>query len=154
MIIRKMYDGEIYRIIELIRDTVHAICSDDYTADEINAWVPDNMNAMRFMQALNGCLNLVATDRGKIVGFISIEENGFINRLFTHKDYQRQGIATRLLKEAEKWAIKNRISTLSLDSSKTAEGFYLRRGFVKSGVSVMEREGVVFKSSIMKKVIL
>lgn len=154
MIIRKMYDGEIYRVIELISDTVHAICRNDYTEEEINAWIPHKMNAMRFWESLSGCLNLVATDSGKIVGFISVDKSGFINRLFTHKDYQGRGIATRLLEEAELWAKKKRLSALSLDSSKTAEGFYIHKGFVKSGVSVMEREGVIFKSSTMKKVIL
>ena len=96
---------------------------------------------------------LVALEKGKLVGFISLERNGYINRLYTHKDFLHRGIASALFKKAESWAMENGICELSLDSSKTAEGFYLKMGFKKSGISTLSRGGVVLRNTVMKKVI-
>ena len=80
-----------------------------------------------------------------------MERNGYINRLYTHFRYQHRGIATALYREAERWATEHGICELSLDSSKTAEGFYLKMGFKKSGVSVVNHGNVVFRNTVMKK---
>lgn len=151
MHIRKMNDGEFPIIIRLINETVHSVCVGDYTKKELDAWAPNAFDTARFIKALTPCHNLVCVENSKIVGFISVEKNGFINRLFTHKDYLRRGIATSLLKEAEIWAISRGLKKLTLDSSKTAVDFYLKNGFKKTGISVIEKDGVVFRNTVMKK---
>ena len=149
--IRRMNDGEFKIAINLITQTVHTVCSADYTKEELDAWAPSSFNTRAFVDAVLRSYNLFAIEDGIVVGFISIEKDGYINRLFTHKDYQRRGIATALMAEAEKWAKKNKLSELSLDSSKTAVGFYEKCGFYKSGISVVKRRNVVFRNTVMKK---
>jgi len=151
MCIRKMYDGEFPVIIRLINETVHTVCAKDYTKKELDTWAPGKFDTARFIKALSPCHNLVYVKESLIVGFISMEKDGFINRLFTHKDYQRQGIASSLLKEAEKWAYRSGIREISLDSSKTAIDFYIKNGYRKSGISVIEKDGVIFRNTVMKK---
>ena len=51
------------------------------------------------------------------------------------------------------WAKENGICEISLDSSKTAKGFYLKMGFKESGISVISHGDVVFRNTVMKKVI-
>ena len=151
MFIRRLLDDEYDDVVKLITQTVHTVCANDYTKEEIDAWVPYNFDVNKFRTNICRCRNLVAVKGGKIVGFISAEVSGYINRLYTHKDFLNQGIATALFNKIEQWAIQSGIPELSLDSSKTAEGFYLKMGFVKSGVSVMERGNVVFRNTVMKK---
>lgn len=153
MYIRRLLDDEYADVVKLITQTVHAVCANDYTPKELNAWAPENFDINKFRHNLSGCFNLAAFEKGMIVGFISVERSGYINRLYTHKDFLHQGIATALLKNAEAWATANGIHELSLDSSKTAEGFYIKMGFKKSGVSIINHEGVVFRNTVMKKVI-
>ena len=62
-------------------------------------------------------------------------------------------ICSRLFLKAEFWAKENGICELSLDSSKTAEEFYLKMGFEKAGIAVMHHGGVVFRNCVMKKTI-
>lgn len=151
MYIRRLLDDEYEDVVKLITQTVHTVCTREYTAEELDAWAPYNFDINKFRNNIYSCYNLVAIKGGRIVGFISAEVNGYINRLYTHKDFLNQGIATALYKKVEEWAIKNGIAELSLDSSRTAEGFYLKMGFTKSGVSVMERGNVIFRNTVMKK---
>lgn len=154
MYIRRLLDDEYEDVVKLITDTVHTVCAKDYTKDELNAWAPENFDIRKFRENLSPCLNLAAFEKGKLVGFISVERNGYINRLYTHKDFLRGGIATALYMHAEQWARKNGIRELSLDSSKTAEGFYLKMGFEKSGISVLTHGDVVFRNTVMKKTLV
>lgn len=151
MIIRIMNEDELSKVINLISETVHTICQRDYTQAELDAWAPDRFDAKRFREALMPCYNIVAAEGENIIGFASINNSGYINRLFTHKDRQGEGIATKLLTQMENWAVKQGIFELSLDSSKTAESFYTQHGFLKSGVSVINHRGVVFRNTVMKK---
>ncbi len=153
MYIRRLLDDEYEDVVKLITQTVHSVCADDYTKEELDAWAPSNFDVPKFRQNLSDSLNLVALEKGKLVGFISLERNGYINRLYTHKDFLHRGIGAALFKKAESWAMENGICELSLDSSKTAEGFYLKMGFKKSGISTLSRGGVVLRNTVMKKVI-
>ena len=153
MYIRKMHDDEYDEVIKLITKTVHSVCKNDYSKKELAAWAPENFDSKKFQNALKDCLNLVAFEKNTITGFISIERNGYINRLYTHKDFLHRGIATALLQKAQIWAKENGIFELTLDSSKTAEGFYIKNGFKKSGISVMQRDDVVFRNTVMKKIL-
>ena len=65
----------------------------------------------------------------------------------------RQGIASSLMKKAEEWAINHNVYELSLDSSKTAKGFYIKMGFSENGVSVTSHRGVIFRNTVMKKIL-
>lgn len=153
MYIRRLLDDEYEDVVKLIVQTVHTVCADDYTKEELDAWAPSNFDVPKFRQNLSGSLNLAAFEKGKLVGFISLERNGYINRLYTHKDFLHRGIGEALFKKAESWAKENGICELSLDSSKTAEGFYLKMGFEKAGISTLSRGGVVLRNTVMKKVI-
>lgn len=153
MYIRKLLDDEYDEVIKLINETVHSVCKNDYSEKELDAWAPANFDAVKFRNSLSDAFNIVAFKGEKIVGFLSIERNGYINRLYTHKDFQKMGIATSLFEKALLWARENGIRELSLDSSKTAEGFYLKMGFEKTGISVIHHGDVVFRNTVMKKLL-
>ena len=123
----------------------------DYTLLQLIAWVPGRFDSVKFENSLFGCFNLVALENNEIVGFISVSTEGYINRLFTKSTFQHRGIATRLLDEAEKWAISIGIDCFTLDSSITAKGFYLKRGFVEEGKSIIKRNNIGLDAILMKK---
>lgn len=154
MYIRRLLDDEYDDVVKLITQTVHSVCVNDYTKEELDAWAPKNFDIRKFRNNLSPCLNLAAFEKGKLVGFISVERSGYINRLYTHKDFLHRGIATALYMRAEEWAKKTGICEMSLDSSRTAEGFYLKMGFTKAGVSVMTHGDVVFRNTVMKKILV
>ena len=151
MYIRRLLDDEYEDVVKLIRETVHTVCTKDYTREELDAWAPENFDVRKFRTNLSPCFNIVAFEKGKLVGFLSMERSGYINRLYTHKDYLKKGIATALYNQAELWAKEHKITQISLDSSKTAEGFYLKMGFKESGISIIKHGDIVFRNTVMKK---
>ena len=83
MYIRRLLDDEYEDVVQLITQTVHCVCANDYTQEELDAWAPQNFDINKFRANLSPCCNLAAFEKGKIVGFISIERSGYINGLFT-----------------------------------------------------------------------
>ncbi len=153
MLFRNADLNEAEAIAELIYDTVHNVCCDDYTQRQLEAWAPKKFDIRLLKESLKRTYTCVADDNGKIVGVINIEFDGYINRLFVEKTRLRQGIATALLKKGEEWAKKNGIAVLTLEASLTAIPFYLTNGFEKSGKTRKIKNGVEFFNDRMVKFI-
>lgn len=62
--------------------------------------------------------------------------------LFVHKDRQRQGIATAILKELERLATKRGKRTVSAFSSITAKPFFEQAGYTTLRENTAIRDGV------------
>jgi len=92
---------------------------------------------LRGPQRIIGMINLLIT--------ISTAEGGFVlllEDLVIHRDHRGQGYGTRLLKHAEEFAkSKNfvRITLLTDLPNEIVKRFYLRHGFVESGMIPMRR---------------
>ncbi len=153
MRIRRMYPTEAKRMAEIMRSSVRTLCTRDYSPAELEAWVPEKMDMKKFNASLLKSVSWVMADGNKIAGFANIERDGYVNRLFTHPDYTGRGIASALLNTAAEWARKRGLKRIFLSSSKTAEGFYKKKGFRITGVEKVERRGVMFENKIMEKYI-
>lgn len=150
--IRGMRLGEFNTVARLIYDSVHTLCVDEYSPEELDAWVPPDMSMPSFRASLSRCYAIVALDDKKeIVGFMSTERDGYVNRLYTRPDYVNCGVATALLDSTEAWAVKHSVKALSLEASKSAERFYEKRGFKKVGNITSVKNGLKFTSAEMRK---
>ena len=68
-------------------------------------------------------------EKKKIVGFASIQNNGYLYLLFVHKNFQSQGVASLLYKNVEEYATANKITKIFSEVSITARGFFEKQGF-------------------------
>ncbi len=118
--------GEIQKMFV---DTILTICKDDYSPEQIKVWTSSIKNTQRWTDKLSTQYFRIAEFDNKIVGYGSLENNDYLDLLYIHKDYQRQGIADKLYSEIEKEAIKNGATTIHSDVSKTARPFFERKGF-------------------------
>lgn len=151
MRIRQMYPTEAKRLAELLYLSVHTLCVEDYSPEELRAWVPKKMDMKKFNASLFMSRNLVMVHDRTIVGFVCIERDGYVNRLYVHPDFVRRGIGSALLKTAEEWAKKRGVSRVRLAASKTALNFYKKQGYVPVDVEVVKKSDVVFNNTIMEK---
>ena len=152
MYIRRMYPTEGKRLAELLYTSVHTLCASDYSPEELEAWAPKHMDMKRFNLSLARSHNLVMVEQGRIIGFVCIEPDGYVNRLFTHPDFVRRGVATALMDRAEQWAkTKRGLGRVRLAASETGKSFYLKRGYRITDVETVTRRGVTFNNKIMEK---
>ncbi|MGN1060109.1 MAG: GNAT family N-acetyltransferase [Candidatus Coproplasma sp.] len=146
MTIRQYKSEDFDFVSQLFYTTVNCVNSKDYSAVQLNAWIKSS-NCLRTRQ--NDLLKqrtLIAEINGVIVGFGSIDDSGYLDLLFTHKDYQNQGIATALCNELEK--DRAEIKTCS---SITAKPFFVNRSYIVIKEQEVERFGVKLKNFEMIK---
>lgn len=154
MRIREYQDSDISQIVSLFYETVHSVNAVDYTIEQLNAWAPKKeieVNLENWNESLNNNITYVAEINGKIVGFSDMTHNGYLDRLYTHKDFQGQGIATVLVNKLESAASKIRLLEIYTEASVTAKPFFERRGYQIIRSQKVERKGITMPNFQMSK---
>lgn len=129
LIIRPSNLSDLTEMQEMFVDTISTICKHDYSPEQIIVWTSSIENTKRWTDKLSSQYFLIAELNNKIVGFASLQNKNYFDLLYVHKDFQRQGIASRLYTEIENEAIKRESTILSSDVSKTARQFFEKKGF-------------------------
>lgn len=148
MIIRKYRPEDLPEILKLFYDTVHSVCKADYTPAQIDAWAPAAPDTERWRASLEKHYALVALDEGAIAGFGDIDETGYLDRLYVHKDYIRRGAGGALLKELEN---AYPVTEITAHASITAKPFFEAKGYVAVLEQRVTRRGVTMTNFVMKK---
>lgn len=146
MIIRRYQAADCDEASVLFFETVHAVNAKDYTEEQLFAWV----NGVDGLKVRSDDLikqnTLIAELDGRIIGFGSIDGTGYLDLLFVHKHYQRQGVATALCNALEKGFEK-----VTVHSSITAKPFFENRGYMVEEARCAVRGGVSLKNFKMIK---
>lgn len=146
MIIHQYINEDCDTVAKLFYETVHSVNAKDYTAEQLSVWA-NNADSLKIRSDyLLKQFTLIAEINGEIVGFGSIDKLGYLDLLFVHKDYQKQGIATALCNELEKG-----FSVINTFASITAKPFFESRGYVVVNEWEAERFGVKLKNFEMQK---
>lgn len=148
MEIRQYKSDDVEQMARLFYETVHAINIKDYTGQQVNAWATGNVNLKEWDRSFLRHLTYVATENDLIIGFGDIDETGYLDRLYVHKDYQGRGVATAICNRLEN-EIRSRCITVH--ASVTAKPFFEKRGFQAIKLQEVERQGVFLKNYIMVK---
>ncbi len=148
MVIREYQPTDCKELAELFYNTVHTINAKDYTKEQMDVWATGQVNLERWNQSFLEHYSIVAVENKTIVGFGDIDENGYLDRLYVHKDYQRKGIATAICNQLEA-AVQEDIIT---HASITARSFFEKRGYKVIKEQQIKRQGVTLVNYVMKKV--
>lgn len=127
---RKATLADIPELKEMYKATLRAVNSADYTPEEIEDWASCGDNSAHLTDLITNLYFLVAlNENNQIIGFTSIQTDGYLHSMFVHKDYQRMGVASFLLSKAEEYATENQIKTITSEVSITAKPFFERKGY-------------------------
>ncbi len=149
--IRKATVEDADSIRELFRDTIISVNKKDYDVKQIAIWASGSENKTAWERKITEQHFLVAEIEFKIVGFSSITHEGYIDFMFTHKDHQHQGIATKMLSGLEEIANEKKLEKVWAEVSITARPFFSAKGFRVTERFVKEVKGVKFDDCIMTK---
>ncbi len=144
--------NDLDRVIHLFHETVHNINIHDYSQKQIDAWAPlDEAQVERLKNNLANNISYVAQKDSTIIGFGTLTKHGYIDMIYTHKDYQGRGVATAIYHQLEDEARKLSIETLHTQASITALPFFEKRCFQLVCESRKVVRGVEFLNFIMEK---
>lgn len=150
--VRKFSGEDTASLVSLFHDTVHTINGKDYPLEQLDAWAPALPDLKKWRTRFKSSKTLIAEFDGKIVGFGNLEnELSTIGLLYVHKDHQRQGVATALLKKLEKNLMENGVKAATVEVSITARPFFERRGYRLVRENRKMLNGKEFLNFIMEK---
>lgn len=128
-IVQKAKESDVVEITQLFYNTIQTINSKDYSQDEIDDWSSWSKDIDKWSEKILEQFFITAQLGKKIVGFGSLAKDGYLDFMFVHKDYQRQGIAGKLLVELEKKSVEQNNDLIYSDVSITALDFFKSHGF-------------------------
>lgn len=102
-------------------------------------------------ESLSSTYTVVIEINGSIVGFGNMDKTGYLDRLYVHKDFQGQGIATIIADELEKYAQRHDITIITTEASITAKPFFETRGYKTIKQQSVERKGQTLINFMMEK---
>lgn len=148
MEIRRYNRDDLAEIIRLFHDTIHKVNIKDYTQEQVDVWAPETIDTEKWDMSLSVHHTFVVVKDSKIIGFGDIDDSGYLNRLYVHHDYQRQGVATLLCDTLESVVTSGII--IRTHASITAKPFFEKRGYIVVNEQLVERIGVFLKNYIME----
>ena len=153
MKVRKFEEKDIDQVAELFYETVHTVNAEHYDEEQRNAWAPKPTpeNKKKLCDSLLAGFSYVVEEGGLTLGFGGMSKEGNLNHLFTHKDYQGQGVASLIGIQLLEDANRTGLTELTTQASETAKAAAEKRGFTVVNVQDKMHNGVVFRNYLMKK---
>lgn len=148
MMLRTYQPEDCPELAALFYHTVHTVNAKDYSLEQRNAWATGQVDLAAWNQSFLAHNTLIALNQGKIVGFGDMDQTGFLDRLYVHKDAQRMGIATALCDALERTVSTGTIVT---HASITARPFFEARGYTVLREQQVDRRGVLLTNYVMEK---
>lgn len=131
IVLRPIQSSDLEGIVALFKETVHHVNAKDYTPEQLLVWAPHHIHHSheRWRSLLHNIAYLAEID-DVIVGFADLTTEGYLDRLFVHKNYQRQGIASQLVKKLESFLFERGVKKITTEASITAKPFFEGMGYL------------------------
>ena len=157
MKIRKARITDAKGIVETHYDAIHNTAKTDYDRDILNAW-HEGVTKSRIEKTKQILIDgeeeiFVCEDKDIIVGFSSIIPNiNEFRAVYVRANYGSKSIGSKLLQALEGRASELNLSYLQLNSSITAQRFYIKHGYkvLKKGLHTLSN-GKKMNCIVMKK---
>lgn len=131
--VREMLTEDARTFLEVHHAAVRGIAAKDYPPAVVEDWAPipvTEKSVERFLINTDGEIRLVAEIDGKIVGVgCLVVANCELRACYVAPESARMGVGSALVREIESIARDHGLAYLQMDSSVTAEPFYLQHGY-------------------------
>jgi putative acetyltransferase len=151
MQIREFRCGDEPALHAIFHSAIHAIACRDYTAEQINAWAPDDLDQTLWANRMRGIKPFVVELEGQLVAYADVQPNGHIDHFFVSGAHPRRGVGTLLMNYLLGVAAARGTTVLTSHVSRTAQPFYQRFGFIVVEQRLPVLRGVVLPNALMRK---
>ena len=148
---RSCFLQDVPGMVKMFRETVHLVCKQDYSQEQLQAWAPESVDQLRWIKKIQEQDSIAAEVNNELVGFCTWEREGFIDLLYVHHAYQRMGIGSVLYSHAELTLRLSGVKYIQTHSSLTALPFFKRHGFSTVMKQQLQIAGVVIPNVVLEK---
>ena len=149
--IRKASLLDVKQIQSLATQSVLRSCSCDYNKKQIFAWTFMMKDTARWKCAILNQFCVVAIMDGCIVGFGSLSRGKYLDFLYVHYLFQRQGIASAVYEVLKKRSLQIGSKRINTCASKTAKNFFLSKQFTVKKINRRVFGGVAISNYAMRE---
>lgn len=122
-----------------------------YDHAQVAAWAPEAPAGPGWEARLSEADTVVAVDGDDRVGFMKLDDNGYLDLAFVLPERMGQGVSDLLYAVLESRARARGIERLTTQASLLAEPFFARHGWHIVRRQEIEMGGVVLKNAWMEK---
>jgi GNAT superfamily N-acetyltransferase len=144
--IREYRATDLEGVVELFGRSVHVIACRDYAPEQLAAWAPAAPNFSTWAARLAMGTVLVDEAEDRLAGFARLADNGYIDLLYGHPQFQRRGTGARLMDTMARMARERGVQRLTADASLAARSFFEAHGFVVTAEQTVERRGMQLRN--------
>ncbi len=143
---------DIPEITSVFRDTIVLINAKHYSEKQIKVWASGADDIEEWEKRITKLYFIVAEINNTIVGFAYLKNGNYFDGLSVHKDFQRQGIGSKLLRIIESQVMMNDFEVIKSDVSKTALPFFDNKYYEVIKKQKKSFKGEVFENYLVEKV--
>ncbi len=148
---RKYITADCARLADLFFETVHTVNAKDYSKEQLCVWANGNVDIAAWDRSFLAHNTIIAEENGIIVGFGDMDDSGYLDRLYVHKEYQGNGIASSIIRKLEQAVKLKGVLIFSTHASITAKPFFEKHGYTVVRQNIVTRNNVELINFIMKK---
>ena len=142
---------DIPEITSIFRNTIIHINSKNYSEKQIKVWASGADDIKKWEERIKKFYFIVAEIDQTIVGFAYLKNGNYFDSLFVHKDFLRQGIASKLMRIIESQVMMNGFEIIKSDVSITALPFFDNKYYNVIKKQKKSFKGLVFENYIVEK---
>ena len=151
MIERPYESTDLPGIVETCTASIHALAAAYYSPEQTAAWASVLADETGWQERLARLHTCVVESDGKLAGFAAYTDDGYLDFLYTHPVFARQGVATRLYARAESVWLALGVARVTTHASLAARPFLEHHGFRVEREECVECRGVSLRRFAMHK---
>lgn len=149
--VRRFREDDTAATAQLYFDAVHRGARDHYDEAQRKAWAPQVPEAEAWRERLTCQTTLVAERDAKVVGFMTLQPDGYIDLAFVAPETMGRGVARQLYEAVLAEAARMGVRRLHTQASYLARRFFERQGWTVAREQNLSRDGVSVTNFVMEK---
>lgn len=133
------------RMADLMAAAIRRLGPERYSQDQVEVWAAAAHDEKRFSRLIHGAFTLVVEERGMLMGFGAIQDDGHLTALYVHPDHGRRGIGSTILAFLLVHARTRPIERVHVEASEFSHPLFTKAGFQLDAVETVERDGVLLQ---------
>ncbi|MEO0917082.1 MAG: GNAT family N-acetyltransferase [Pseudomonadota bacterium] len=151
MEIRSFQPEDAGPLADVFHRSVRDGASARYRPDQVSAWSPEKPKGARWSDRLASADTVVAVEGNQRVGFMNVDDGGYLDLAFVLPEKMGTGLADMLYAVLETRARARGTAKLTTQASLLAEPFFARQGWTLVRRQEVEINGVVLSNAWMEK---
>ena len=151
--VREYRESDAEALAVLFFESVRKGTTDHYNESQREAWAPTVPDIGEFASRLATMTVTVAEDEGGVVGFMTLDETGYIDLAYVEPDRIGTGVGSAIYEHVEAESKRRGQARLFVNASEVAKPFFEKHGWTVTSTHQVECRGEELTSHRMEKLL-